>query len=284
MAEGPLIHYIPHHCVIRPDKATTKLHIVYDASAKPNKLAPSLNECLYRGPVMLPDLCGLLLRFRLYPIVLLSDIEKAFLQVGLQSQERDVTRFLWLKDPSKPDVHNNIETFRFCRVPFGVISSPFLLAATIKYHLLKTGTPDALQILSNIYVDNVLIGKSTAEEAYKFYQTAKSLFSSASMNLREWCSNSSSFMDKVPQEDKISAIPTKVLGIIWDYRMDTVAMPCHKLKNLTVSTKRHLIQAMASVFNPLVDFLLQYSCQLNISFKSCGWKNSSGTIRWMKNT
>ncbi|MCP4460299.1 MAG: hypothetical protein GY816_20085, partial [Cytophagales bacterium] len=32
MAEGPLIHYIPHHCVIRPDKATTKLHIVYDAS------------------------------------------------------------------------------------------------------------------------------------------------------------------------------------------------------------------------------------------------------------
>ena len=43
----------------------------------------SLNECLHRGPVILPDLCGILIRFRIYPIVVLADIEKAFLQVGI---------------------------------------------------------------------------------------------------------------------------------------------------------------------------------------------------------
>ena len=74
------------------------MRIDYDASAKGKVGDSSLNECLYRGPVILPDLCGVLLRFRLYYIVILADIEKAFLQLGIQSGDRDVTRFLWFKD------------------------------------------------------------------------------------------------------------------------------------------------------------------------------------------
>ena len=56
-------HYIPHHAVITPEKSTTKVKMVYDASAKSKKGSLSLNECLHRGPVILEDLCGLLLRF-----------------------------------------------------------------------------------------------------------------------------------------------------------------------------------------------------------------------------
>jgi len=79
---------------------------------------------------MLPDLVELLLRFRTYPVVVLADIEKAF----LQEVDRDMTRFYWLKDPGKVDVENNLCILCFCRVPF---CSPFLLAATIKFHLQK---------------------------------------------------------------------------------------------------------------------------------------------------
>ena len=86
-------YYMPHHPVLTPRKATTKLRIVYDASSKVRKNLNSLNECLCRGPVILPDLCGLLVRFRIYEVVILADIEKAFLQVGIQAGERDVTRF-----------------------------------------------------------------------------------------------------------------------------------------------------------------------------------------------
>ena len=114
--------YLPHHLVLTSNKATTKMHIVYNASSKAGSSMNSLNECLNRGPVILPDLCGLLIRFRIYPIVVLADIEKAFLQVGIQEPEQDMTCFLWLKDPTNLDVTNNLITYRICRVPFVVHS------------------------------------------------------------------------------------------------------------------------------------------------------------------
>ena len=80
---GLLKHYIPHHAVVIPIKTTTKMRVVYDASAKTKQTNKNLNECLYRGPVMLPNLCGLLLRFQLPLIAVVGDIEKAFLSVGL---------------------------------------------------------------------------------------------------------------------------------------------------------------------------------------------------------
>jgi len=81
--EGLIKHYIPHHPVITPSKNTTKVRIIYDASAETKKDNKSLNECLYRGP---PSLCGLLIRFRLSPVGVVGDIEKAFFNVGFKSK------------------------------------------------------------------------------------------------------------------------------------------------------------------------------------------------------
>ena len=147
------LHYLPHHHVISPSSTTTKLRIVYYGSAKTTKSNNSLNECLFRGPVLLQDLAGILLRFRLQQVAITADIEKVFLQVSLHQMDRDATRFLWLKSVNDQSSSQQIQEYRFTRVPFGVISSPFLLAATINHHLKTQESLVAEVIRRDLYVD-----------------------------------------------------------------------------------------------------------------------------------
>ena len=86
--------YLPHHAVIRQDKETTKLRIVYDASAK--STGPSLNECLQIGPKFDQCILDILQRFRTQKIALTADIEKAFLMISIHKKDRDVLRFCGL--------------------------------------------------------------------------------------------------------------------------------------------------------------------------------------------
>ena len=132
--------------------------IVYDASAKAKKMNISLNESLYRGPVILGDLCSLLLRFGTHETAIIADIKKTFLQISFQEPDRDVTRVLWLKDINKPVISSNIDIFRFARIIFGIISSQFILAATIVYHLRSKKGPIAKKLMKDLHVDNLITG------------------------------------------------------------------------------------------------------------------------------
>lgn len=195
----------------------------------------------------LPDLFGLLIRFRLSPIAIVADVEKAFLNVGLQVPDRDVTYFLWLEDPNNSNIKGNLQSYHFCRIPFGIISSPFLLD-----HLKQAGTPIAEHLQQDIYVDNLITGVGNLQEAKSLYTESKTLFSSASMNLREWGSNSKEFIDFIAAKDRVSPITGKVLGIMWDHNRDILVVPgplYHNLKE--TSTKRKVLQVIGSVFDPL---------------------------------
>ena len=93
------IHYLPHQAVVRKEAATAKVRIVYDVSWKGEKTGTSLNDCLHVGPSLNPLLYDKLLRFQENKIVIVGDIEKAFLNIGIDKEDRDSVRFLWLKDP-----------------------------------------------------------------------------------------------------------------------------------------------------------------------------------------
>ena len=89
-------HYLPHHAIFREDKNTSKIRIVFDASARSE--GPRLNDCLYMGPQLTPLIFDILHRFRAYPVALTSEIEKAFLQISIEPMERNYLRFLWYDD------------------------------------------------------------------------------------------------------------------------------------------------------------------------------------------
>lgn len=63
---------------------------------------------------------------------LVADIERAFLNIAVDEQQRDLMRFLWIDDVRKDDP--NIEIYPFCRVIFGMNCSPFLLNAMLRHH------------------------------------------------------------------------------------------------------------------------------------------------------
>ncbi|KIH65364.1 hypothetical protein ANCDUO_04313 [Ancylostoma duodenale] len=89
--DDPRVYYIPHQAVVK-ESSTTAVRVVFDASSH-YKGAASLNDCLHQGPPILPNLCGLLLRARTFPFLLIADVEKAFHQIRLQVNQRDATRF-----------------------------------------------------------------------------------------------------------------------------------------------------------------------------------------------
>ena len=170
-----IVHYLPHHADVRQDKSTMKVHVVYNTSAK-GAAGPSLNDCLFKGPKFN------LVRFRSYKIALTADLEKAFLMVSVEEADRDVLRFIWVDDVSKdpPD----LRVYWFTRVVFGVSSSPFLLNATIRFHLekyLETNESLVRCLLCSTYVDDIITGGHT-EEAFKVYAESKKIFHEGGFN------------------------------------------------------------------------------------------------------
>ena len=67
--------------VVRYDKDTTKLRVVYDASARSDGM--SLNDCLHVGPKFNQKIFDILVRFIPYGVALTGDIEKAFLMLSV---------------------------------------------------------------------------------------------------------------------------------------------------------------------------------------------------------
>ena len=89
---------MPHRAVIRENAESTKLRIVFDASAKRSSSHVSLNDCLHTGSPLEPLLHNVLIRNRLKSVALLGYIKQAFLQIRMQDCDRDALRFFWVKD------------------------------------------------------------------------------------------------------------------------------------------------------------------------------------------
>ena len=101
----------------------------------------------------------------------------------------------------------------------------------MKRHLTSIGTPITEKAVHDIYVDNLLSGLNTMGNAIQFYKEIKQSFEEASMNMRDWGSNSTEFLKTVPADDRNHQVISKVLGILWDKKQDNLMTrsPNHKV-------------------------------------------------------
>ena len=236
-------YYMPHHAVVCSSSSTTKIRAVFNASA-PSKNKKSLNDFLSSGPSLLPDLTGLLLRFREFKFAFQADIKKAFFMIAVRPEDRVYLRFVW------PNEDDQITVWRLKRVPFGVNCSPFLLNATIQHHLAleqETVTSKTVHrvitlMQNSFYVDDCLSSLSDAKEVDQFQQTSCEIMTSASMELRKWRGNSIVCSDEAG---------TKVLGITWETELDQMSIAPDTPTEDQRWTRRSLLKFIASIFDPL---------------------------------
>ena len=212
---------IPHP----PDKSTTFqpvkkesaiVGIVYDCSCRKSPKLPSLNDCLESTPPILNDLTSILVRFRIHSYAVTTDIEKAFLHIGLDAEDRDATRFLWPSNISNPE--SPLSTYRFKSVLFGATCSPFILSATILKHLENDKRVRAADVIErDVYVDNVLSSFENESDILTYFTESRRLMTSAGMNLRSWTSNSEALRAQAAWNGVLdSDVIVKILGMRWD--------------------------------------------------------------------
>ena len=130
---GKRVFYMPHKPIVKESAVTTTVRMVFDASAKPQPLTNSINDCMFTGSPLQPLLWNIMIRVRMSTSLLLGDIEKAFLQIGVKEEDRDAFRFLF-------NIKGTEKHLRFTLIPFGVEASPFLLGATLQHHFEQKGS------------------------------------------------------------------------------------------------------------------------------------------------
>ena len=269
---GSVVHYLPHHPVVKPHAESTKVRIVLDASAKGKKNQTSLNDCMEKGPCLLPHIPILLIKFRLHNIAILADIEKAFLQIGISECDRDALRILWTDEPWNPQ--SDLKIYRYTALIFGLKSSPAILDHVIRLHLEKFQETDPeliARLKTEFYVDNLVSGAETVQEAKELFAKTRDIFKAGHFNLRQWKSNNAQFVDyaKMQMEDRDnetestfasdinSNVPechAKVLGVQWDTVEDKFIIDLTFLQSAASSnsfTKRELLQITSRIYDPM---------------------------------
>ena len=125
-------------------------------------------------------------------------------------------------------------------VPFGAICSLFLLSVIIRHHLLDRmpSCPVAGRLFGNIYVDDVVVTGSSADDMRALHSEAVKLFSSCSMLLHKWRSSDPT----LDREWALSDAPSeaKVLGMRWWPKEDVIASVAPTVDTTTI-TRRLLL-------------------------------------------
>ena len=81
-------YYLLMHGVFKASSSTTKLRIVFNASAKTSN-GLSLNDLILPGPSLYPMITSLIIKFRTHKIAISSDISKMFREIVLNPEHRD---------------------------------------------------------------------------------------------------------------------------------------------------------------------------------------------------
>ncbi|GFV02953.1 integrase catalytic domain-containing protein [Trichonephila clavipes] len=180
-SEPPTHYYIPHHGVLRPEKLTTKLRILFNGSS-PTTTGISRNDILLKGEVK-EDVFETISRFRRHKFAFTTDIQKMYRQILINPDQQDLQRIIW-----KHGLDAEILTYRLKTVTYGLSNAPFLAIRTLQQLTKdeKSRFPLASEtLLYDTYMDDIVSGAPDLETAQQLQSQRKDALQSCGMNLHK---------------------------------------------------------------------------------------------------
>ncbi|XP_047543301.1 uncharacterized protein LOC125075637 [Vanessa atalanta] len=215
--------YLAHHAVIREEKDTTKVRVVFDASAKGSGDF-FLNDTMMVGPVLQQDLRSLITTWRTHKVCVISDIEKMYRMIKLTDEHTKLQRILWRDSPDK-----NLESYDLTTVTFGTAAAPYLAVRTLNQVADDEAEeyPDTVvEIKGSFYVDDYMSGSDNIEKTKKLCNDIKTVLKKGGFKMQKWSS------------------------LTWDRKDDTFKVTVN-LPELTYPiTKRSILSDVARLFDP----------------------------------
>ncbi|XP_076243414.1 uncharacterized protein LOC143184816 [Calliopsis andreniformis] len=224
-------YYLPHHAIIKQSSLTTKLRVVFDASAK-TSTGTSLNDHLLTGPTIQETLYALLIRFRSHSYVLTADIEKMYRQVWVHPDD----------------------------LTYSTSAAPFLAIHTLHQLAIDEGKqfPHAARTLrEDFYVDDLLTGANSREEFKLIRDELIQVCEKSVFKLRQWASNDQSLVDTLDDCTDATHLrldlnnTIKTLGIDWNPRHDKITYNIKNIDHKACVMKRNILSLAVSLFDPL---------------------------------
>ncbi|XP_011876960.1 PREDICTED: uncharacterized protein LOC105567040, partial [Vollenhovia emeryi] len=249
----PVGYFLPHQAVIRPESETTKLRVVFDASAK-TTYGTTLNDKLLAGPNLQRALNDIILRFRMHEYVLTADVAMMFRQILVDKKDRIYQRILWRRSPEE-----QVQTFELNTVTYGTACAPYLALKCLMQLAEEEGMDlplAARSLREDCYMDDVLSGCDSLTTAIELQRQLSDLLKRGQFHLRKWRTNEPRVLQHLEEGCKTERMlvlnkeeALKTLGLYWNATLD--CLQYHVKQDTTVETKRGILSRLAQVFDPL---------------------------------
>ena len=261
--KGP-VHYISHHAVVRPEKKSTPVRIVFNSSSVYQ--GHKLNYYWRKRPDLLNDLFRVVLRFREKDVAISGDISKMYHRVLIPERDQHVHRYVWRNFETSRDPDVYVKTV----LTFGEKPAPAMahiaLQKTAKES--QSSHPEAPKaIIDNSYMDDICDSVDTVDDARRQTNDIDTVLEKGNFKIKGWTSNK--FLEEQSNSKESSElrifqgeVEEKLLGLEWNTKTDTFSfnVKANTFKTTSIKEasegkpqliKRAVLSRIARMYDPI---------------------------------
>jgi hypothetical protein len=246
--------YLPHHAVLKESSTTTRLRVVFDASAKTTNNR-SLNDNLMCGPTIQRDLFSIVVEFRKFQYALNADITKMYRQILIHPDDKYCQLILWRNNATEP-----VNTYALTTLTYGTKPASFIATRCLK-ELAEINShkyPRACEIINNnFYMDDLLTGADSLAELIELRDQIIKILKQGQFELRKFQSNNITALPTNQNDEPNLTVQlnkneqTKTLGLYWNPKLDTLNYDINLDDIPRKVTKRIILSVTSQIFDPL---------------------------------